>query len=1090
MAINSREWIIFILLSEYANTHEMTDIWYKYRNNHIMKSKLLLILIPAVFISCSRETASISENSLTFPTYSFSDPDPVPHPERNFYPYFRFDGYTKDSQPAEWKVVEMENPYVKVHIFPEIGGKVWGAVEKNTGNEFIYYNSVVKFRNIAMRGPWTSGGIEFNFGIIGHSPTVSTPVDYLLKNNDDGSVSCFVGAWDLLTRTRWETEINLQPDKAYFTTTTRWSNPSPLTKPYYQWSNAAFQAEGDLEMSFPGAYHLGHGGDAHSWPADEAGRNLDFYRNNDFGDSKSYHIVGKPEGFFAAYWHDLNFGAGHYAPYGDKLGKKIWLWSQARSGAIWEDLLTDTDGQYVELQSGRLFNQAATGSTRTPFKHFGLQPHTSDSFKEYWYPVMDIGGVTKANPAGALHVDKKSSGLKISFSPLQQINDQITIYAGGEQIHQQSLRLKPLETWETTLNGNFGDKTITVVVGPGKTLVWSEESDSATSSRPVRAPETFDWNSPYGLYTEGINWAYQGRFDLAMQKIEACLSRDSLYAPALNEMAELLLRNGSFDAALKYVHRSLSINTYDPKANFLFGVAGRYTGNLTDALDGFAVASLSPEYRTAAWTELGRLHVVKGDWVKAREYAGRILAADAGNQDALLLTAVALRKENRAGEAAEFLAKLEKASPLNHFVRFERMLTRENKQLKDAFLSRITTELPHETFTEMALWYDYLGCRDEAVRLLELSPATALVKLLLSYWYSQSGERQKSETALTDALEMTTAFALPFRFEFLPVLEWAHAKSGQWKTAWYLALLHWSQGDKSTAKELMSGCGDTPDVPWFYLARADLFSGDNQYNPEQDYLAARKFGQDEWRTLLALTDFYLSRNRTADALAISKESVAKFPESDVLRYAHARCLLAGGLYSESLSELENLVILPHEGARYGRVTYRQAAVMEALGFIKDQQYENALASVAKSRLWPENLGVGKPWSVDERIEDFLEAECRMGMGEPEKAKELYQQIVSQLENKRGRYNSTDLISLAVMKKQGLHREAAGHLASWLKTSPDDPVARWASARLGNNRSAAAAIEKEITTDSGGTPWDPKLGDTGFTLIREILDVLL
>jgi len=75
----------------------------------------------------------------------------------------------------------LENKYVKVSVFPEIGGKVWGAIEKSTNNEFIYYNSVVKFRNIAMRGPWTSGGIEFNFGIIGHAPTTATPVDYSFK---------------------------------------------------------------------------------------------------------------------------------------------------------------------------------------------------------------------------------------------------------------------------------------------------------------------------------------------------------------------------------------------------------------------------------------------------------------------------------------------------------------------------------------------------------------------------------------------------------------------------------------------------------------------------------------------------------------------------------------------------------------------------------------------------------------------------------------------------------------------------------------------------------------------------------------------
>ena len=66
-------------------------------------------------------------------------------------------------------------------ILPEIGGKIWSAIEKTTGQSFIYFNHVVKFRDIAMRGPWTSGGIEANYGIIGHTPNCFTPVDYLAR---------------------------------------------------------------------------------------------------------------------------------------------------------------------------------------------------------------------------------------------------------------------------------------------------------------------------------------------------------------------------------------------------------------------------------------------------------------------------------------------------------------------------------------------------------------------------------------------------------------------------------------------------------------------------------------------------------------------------------------------------------------------------------------------------------------------------------------------------------------------------------------------------------------------------------------------
>ena len=122
--------------------------------------------------------ATISEGSTSMLTYGFSDPDPVANPDHVQCPYFRFDGYEAGGKPKEWKTVTLENEWISVTVFPEIGGKVWGAIDKTRGLEFVYYNHVVKFRDIAMRGAWTSGGIEFNFGIIGHVPSTATPVAF------------------------------------------------------------------------------------------------------------------------------------------------------------------------------------------------------------------------------------------------------------------------------------------------------------------------------------------------------------------------------------------------------------------------------------------------------------------------------------------------------------------------------------------------------------------------------------------------------------------------------------------------------------------------------------------------------------------------------------------------------------------------------------------------------------------------------------------------------------------------------------------------------------------------------------------------
>jgi tetratricopeptide (TPR) repeat protein len=1048
-----------------------------------MKTKKLLILLLILVYACSNETAMIEETEKNFYTYTFSDPDLVPRPDRNYYPYFRFDGYSQDSIAVEWKVIEMENAYVKVHIMPEIGGKVWGAIEKSTGNEFIYYNSVVKFRDIAMRGPWTSGGIEFNFGVIGHSPHVSTPVDYKIRNNDDGSVSCFIGGIELFTRTRWETEINLQPDKAYFTTNTKWNNVTPLMQPYYNWSNAAYQAEGDLEFVFPGNTRISHGGSADSWPINQEGRNMSFYNENDFEGDKSNHIMGALNGFYGAYWHDLNFGSGHYARYGDKLGGKIFLWSLSRQGGIWEDLLTDTDGQYVELQAGRLFNQPGSNSTQTPFKHFGFLPHAYDEFKEYWYPVMNIGGMLQSNSFGALNIMENNTEQEIYFSPLQPIKDEIKIYFGDELKYTFNVNLKPLEVWKTSINTNQSNEPVKIIVGTDKKLIYTEKDQ--ISSRPTKIPDSFNWNSVYGLYTAGINWIYQGRFERAYEKLTACLELDSLYAPALNHLAELQLRKNDLESAMKNVKKSLSMNTYDPKANFVFGLISKQMNHLIDAQDGFAVASITPEYREAANLELAKLFIQKNELLTAREYVEKVLAKEGSSQDAILLMSIISRRNGEKKEADKYINQLETISLLNHFARAERLFLNPGKQTSESFTSLIKNELPYQTFMEMALWYEYLGAVEDAIKILELSPENALIHLQLAYLYQNINDVEKSESSFERFIQSTTDFVFPFRKELIPALEWAIRKTENWKPKYYLGLLHWSLGNKTLAKDFFNACGDSPESPYFYLAKTDLLRDEKDYDPEQDLLKARKLGMDDWRTSLAVIEYYLRDGLVEKALSLSKESLEMFPANDALKYNHAKCLLANGLYAESLNELENTTILPFEGARYGRVTYRQAAVMESIQLFEKQKFEEAIETIKKARLWPENLGVGRPYDVDERIEDFLEAENLLRLNKTDKAHELYERIITYSHENEGRYSSTDFLYLISLKRLNRDEQANSFLARWQNEKPGDPLFKWSKAMLNNNRNTGKLIEEQINTEAGGTPWDPRYADTEFELIKEI-----
>src|SRR5215213_6072052 len=550
--------------------------------------------------------ATVREYKKTIRTYPFADPNPIAVFER-IYPYFRYDRYTNEPVDREWTVVELENAYLRVQVLPEIGGKIWTAIEKATGRAFIYDNHVVKFRDVAMRGPWTSGGIEPNYGIIGHTPNVATPVDYVAATGADGTARVTIGTLDLLTRTPWRLEIALPADKAYFTTRSLWQNTSGIEQPYYTWMNTGLKAAGHLEFVFPGTRYLGHAGEVGAWPIHPVNhRNLAFYDQNDFGSYKSYHVFGEYSDFWGAYWHDDDLGMARYSRRDEKAGKKIWIWGLSRQGMIWETLLTDTDGQYVEVQSGRLFNQAAEASSLTPFKHRSFLPYATDTWTEYWFPVVGTKGFVKANELGALNVRTRADGVDLAFSPLERLDTVVEVFDGETRVRAERVSFRPLETWTLSLPASIPEGRLRVRIG-GDRFEYSADREQAALSRPVETPGDFDWTSAYGLSVKGKELIRQRAYADAESAVDAALEKDPNFVPALADKALLRYRPGDYEAAYNAARRALSIDTYDAAANYYYGLAAWRLGKLGDARDGFDVAAQSVEYRAASLTELARL---------------------------------------------------------------------------------------------------------------------------------------------------------------------------------------------------------------------------------------------------------------------------------------------------------------------------------------------------------------------------------------------------------------------------------------------------------------------------------------------------
>lgn len=1004
-----------------------------------MKFKSVFILLSFVsqFTVAQNNVPTIKEYKKIFTTYPFSDPDPIPKPDSKIYPYYRFDGFTDKPVQKEWKVIELENDYIKLTILPEVGGKVWSAIEKSTGKDFIYNNHVIKFRDIAMRGPWTSGGVEGNYGIIGHTPNCATPVDYITITREDGSVSCVIGVFDLLTRTSWKLDINLPKDKAYFTTNSFWFNDTAFEQPYYTWMNTGIKAAGNLQFIYPGKNYLGHDGEYNSWPINkENGKDLSFYNNNNFGGYKSYHVFGKYNDFFGGYWHDEDFGMARYSNHDDKPGKKIWIWGLSQQGMIWEKLLTDTDGQYIEVQSGRLFNQSSENSMYTPFKHRSFSPYQTDSWTEYWFPVKQTKGFVKANNYGSVNVKNESGWLKIYFSPLQKLNEKLVVFDNGKVVYSKDISVKPMELFKDSIRVSVDGNKLKLAIGENK-LVWNSAPEDGNLSRPLEIPKDFDNNSVYGLYLQGKNWISFRDYIKAEEKLTECLKKDTNYAPALSDMASLQIRKGQYAEAVLTASTALAINTYDPAANYYYAMANLYLGKTTDAKDGFDLAASSVEFRSAAYTELAKLYFCENELNKAIEYTEKSLLNNQYNLESLQLLAVIYRLQNDSSKSTEILNKISAVDPLNHFVRFEKFISEGSEASKKNFTSMIQNEMPEQTYLELGMWYYRLNRKEEALKAFSVAVPNAE----LAYW------KAFLENKAVDLSQIQPGTSFPFRAETANILEKLIPTNSQWQLKYHLGLIEWNRNNIVKAKELFQQCGTKPMDPAFYAARAALMKD----NPELaliDLQQAIKLDKQGWRYSKLLAEHFIVQKQYDKALAVVEPFYKGHKENYIIGMLYAKTLLLTKKYAVADVFLTQLKILPFEGATIGRQLYHEAKLMQAVTEMKNKQYKKALQFIAEAKLWPENLGAGKPYdeNIDERLENWLNYLCYTSLGDKATANECLQKIIAfspKVDNTVMNFlPANQLVSAWAIEKTSNAKKAEEWLQAQANIYPSNKIIQW------------------------------------------------
>ncbi|MBN2265621.1 MAG: DUF5107 domain-containing protein [Candidatus Aminicenantes bacterium] len=955
---------------------------------------LILLALLSAATSCRPDPsgrAVAGEAREVIRTYPFADPDPVPIFARSsmwgqgarLYPYFMFDRFTDEPVDKAWTVVRLSNPHVEVAVLPEVGGKVWGALDKATGREFLYWNHVLKFRQSALRGPWTSGGIEWNFGVVGHAPWTGTPVDYLVRENPDGGASCVVGALDLASRTRWSVTVTLPKDSAAFETRALWVNPTPFSQSNYAWSCAAVPTADDLKYIFPGRWHIGHdyAVPLEPWPVDRSGRDLSWYRNNATPGSKSYFTVGERADFYGGWYEGADAGFGHWSPYEDMPGRKIWIWDLSRSGQIWVDLLTDEDGQYTEPQAGRLLNQS---------DHGDLPPGASDRWQEHWFPYRGIGPMSAASPHAVLSASRSGDGLDLGVFALRPVADDLTVTVSGRDVFKERLDLEPGQAWKKAVPLDGLPEGTAYVLRLGEKLVYASDPTVDDLERPLRF-STPSGRSAEALFLQARKLERERRLPEALETYLAAAGEEPLHVRALTRAAELTTRRGEPAKGLELAGRALSVSMYDPEANYVYGVAARRLSRLVDAKETLGWAARSPQFRTIAMVQSAEIAILEKDFLEAAEDAYAALTGDNLNIAALEVLAVACRLLGREPEHARVLGWLSDQDPLDHLARFERYLLSRRPEDLEACRSLVRNELPHETWIEMAAFYHRLGLASDAVEALRAAPAHPNVLYWLAYLLRDASP-EESAAALDRASAASPHLVFPFREEEIAVYSWAlAARPSDWKPKYYLALILWGKGRVVEAGDLFE-LADGADYAPFYITRGSFFERSEPDRSADDLRRAVEIDPASWRARHALTGFLLRQGRNSEALDAARGAVAEHPAEVTLQVDLARALLAAGDPRGAASVLDAVAALPYEGATDIHGLYVRTHVAIGLAAMRARAWDEAIRALELSKLYPEKLGTGAPFYPDSRMQDYLIALCLDRVGEKDKASALRESI--------------------------------------------------------------------------------------------------
>ena len=911
-----------------------------------------------------------------------------------------------------------------------------------------------------MLGAWLSGGVEWNIPDH-HRASSYMPINWTMKENEDGSKTIWVGETELRHRLKWSVGVSVYPNRSWVEAKIKVINPTPMIQSMLYWANVSVHCNDQYQVIFPPDVQFG--ADHHkvyftNWPEGETtvgdGKTEDLsWWKNFTGSSRSIFAWGSEMSFLAGYDYGKDAGTVHVANRHVVPGKKFFLWGNNANGEMWNKILSDNDGHYLELMVG--------GYSDNQPDYSWINPGEIREFSQIWYPVKGIKGVKNATDDAA-----------VNFEPTEGNNYRVgycatTLYENARVIVKYKDRLLMDKRIDIDPDKYFLDQVSIPDLSDASALytaLYDAEGNLLVDYRPVvldekPLPKVIDGTQPVKeyktneeLYLAGlrVDQFNNARLDY-MDFYNEALSRDSMDARVNIEVGKHYIRQGKWEKAALHLNRAQARLSHDyttvknTEALYYLGYLYQMTGNTAKAIDAYWAATWTPDFKHRSFYELAVLAVKDKDYKQAMDMITQSLYVGGRDLQALTLKAYILRMQGKKEEAQETIRYIQGIDPLDYWSAAEACLATSQGA---SFLNTGTNHnskgiIAVQELLEVVSNYMTIGATEDALTLL--NGAIALGEPyasypLLYYYKAYNLLKQNNQTEAVACLDKAGSLSplnnYPFRIEEISLFETLlKASPDNSYLHYHLGNLLYYLGQKETG--LSHWIRSTELDPSFAIACRNVGFGYGCLN-ELDksikyYDMAIKANPNDPLLLTESDKIYEQANQPANVRLKRLESYLK----TVMKHDDAVMRLltlynASGQYDKAIKILDNRHFHLWEGGGQVHDIYVDSHMLKGMKLLKGKRYKDAIREFELANQYPVNLEVApSPRGGYEAKVYYLSGVAYEAMSQADKAKECFEKSANT--GFRNRLTDLNYYKVKSLRKLNKNEEADATLADMRKS---------------------------------------------------------